>query len=329
MRKLFTILGVLSLTATLFANGAQEGGNMASKVVANYPDKPITITMPAAAGGGTDLLTRAMLGSLKDTLGQTVTVVNKTGGGYAIGYTAAKNDKPDGYNIVSIMAELLSSPVLSQVSYTYKDFDMICLVNSAYGTISVRADAPYNTLQEFIDYCKAHPGQVQFGNSGMGGLWHFVAANFAARAGIEIAHVPFDGGGPAVTALAGGHVDAVTMTDAEVLPQVKAGRVKILCTLSPERLASLPDVPTAAECGVDDAVITVIRGFGAPKGTPQEIIDKLADAFKKALDSPEVTEFMKNQSYVKDYRSGKELYALCEKEAAMYEDLAVKLGLKK
>ncbi|MCF0237599.1 MAG: tripartite tricarboxylate transporter substrate binding protein [Sphaerochaetaceae bacterium] len=327
MKKFFVVALVLMTlcTASIFANGSSEG----SSENPAYPTKPIVITMPAGAGGGTDLLTRALLSSLKETLGQTVTVVNKTGAGYAIGYTAAKNDKPDGYNIVSILAELLTNPLINDVQYTYKDFKMIGLVNSAYGTISVAADAPYDTIDEFIAYCKANPGKVSFGNSGIGGIWHFVAAAFAKEAGVEITHVPFDGGGPAVTALAGGHVDAVTVTDAEVQAQVAAGKVKILCTLSPTRLESFPDVPTAEECGLNNLTFTIIRGFGAPKDTPDYIIDILADAFKKALDDPEVTKFMESQNYTKDFRTGEELYKLCEEEEAKYNQLAIDLGLKK
>lgn len=326
MKKFSLILLVLiAASAFVFANGAQEQGSANPK----WPTKPIVITMPAGAGGGTDLLTRSMLPSLKESLGVSVTVVNKTGGGYAIGYTAAKNDKADGYSVVAIMAELLTSPQINKVSYSYEDFKQVCLVNSAYGTITVRADAPYNTLEEFIAYCKAHPGEVSFGNSGVGGIWHFVAAAFAKEAGIEITHVPFDGGGPAVTALAGGHVDAVTVTDAEVQTQVAAGKAKILCTLSPSRLSSIPNIPTASELGLDNLTFTILRGFGVPKDTPDYIVDILSDAFKKALDDPTVTEFMKNQNFVKDYRTGDDLYALLKEEEAKYSTLAFELGLKK
>ncbi len=326
-KALLIALAVMMIAVPLFAQGGAESGEAAQNP--KWPTKPIVITMPAGAGGGTDLLTRAMLSSLKDTLGQSVTVVNKTGAGYAIGYTAAKNDKADGYSIVSILAELLTTPLINEVSYSYKDFKMICLVNSAYGTISVAADAPYNTLEEFVAYCKAHPGEVSFGNSGVGGIWHFVAAAFAKEAGVEVNHVPFDGGGPAVTALAGGHVDAVTVTDAEVQAQVAAGKVKILATLSPNRLPNIPDVPTAEECGLHGLTFTILRGFGAPKDTPDYICDIIADAFKKALDDPEVTKFMAAQNYTKDFRSGEDLYKLCDEEGAKYAQLAVDLGLKK
>jgi len=330
MRKtLLALMIVLALCSIAFANGTAEQTAAAPKANPAWPTKPIVITMPAGAGGGTDLLTRSMLASLKNTLGQSVTVVNKTGGGYAIGYTAAANDKPDGYSVVAIMAELLTGPQINKVSYTYQSFKSVCLVNSAYGTITVRADAPYNTLEEFIAYCKANPGKVSFGNSGVGGIWHFVAAAFAKEAGIEITHVPFDGGGPSVTALAGGHVDAVTCTDAEVAAQVAAGRAKILCTLSPKRLPSIPNVPTADELGLHNLTFTIIRGFGVPKDTPDYIVDILADAFKKALDDPEVTKFMDSQHFVKDYRSGADLYKLEEEEEVKYAKLAVDLGLKK
>ena len=201
-------------------------------------------------------------------------------------------------------------------------------VNSEYGTITVAADAPYDTLPEFIEYCKAHPGEVSFGNSGIGGIWHFVAAAFAQEAGIEITHVPFEGGGTAVTALAGGHVDAVPVTYTEVEVQVEAGRAKVLAVLAPERLPNLPDVPTAAEYGLDNLVFTIWRGFGVPLETPQEIVDRLAEAFQAALDDEEVTAFMEQRGYTKDYRDGQGLYDLMAREEASYAEQAVALGLK-
>ncbi|NCU19301.1 CoA ester lyase [Candidatus Falkowbacteria bacterium] len=125
----------------------------------------------------------------------------------------------------------------------------VCNINSECATITVRADAPYDTLEEMIAYAKANPGSISFGNSGVGGIWHFIAAAVASSTGMEVTHVPFEGGGTAVTALAGGHVDAVPVTPQEVEVQVKAGRAKVLAVLAPERVASLPNVPTAKELG--------------------------------------------------------------------------------
>ncbi len=321
MKKFTLLMSVAAFATASLAFAAEK------KV--DFPKKTVVITVPVSAGGGTDLLTRAMAGPLKEKLGQTVIVTNKTGAGGAIGFAAGASEKPNGYNVTALVAELLTVPQVAKVNFTYKSFEPICNVNSSYGTITVRADAPYNTLQEFIAYAKAHPGEVKVGNSGVGGIWHFVAAAFASEAGIEFNHVPFEGGGSAVVALAGGHVDAVPVTPQEVEVQVKAGKAKILAVLAPKRLAEIPDVPTAEELGFKDLVFTIWRGFGVPKGTPKEVVNILRDGFKSVLDDPTVTEFMATKHFAKDFRDSKDFYAMMEREEGAYSKQAVKLGLKK
>ena len=322
MKKLTMVLAALVAANLAFAADAPK-----KKV--DFPKKTVVITVPVSAGGGTDLLTRAMAGPLKAKLGQTVIVNNKTGAGGAIGFAAGASEKPDGYNVTALVAELLTVPQVSTVNFSYKSFVPVCNVNSSYGTITVRADAPYNTLQEFIAYAKAHPGEVKIGNSGVGGIWHFVAAAFASEAGIVVNHIPFEGGGSAVVALAGGHVDAVPVTPQEVEVQVKAGKAKILTVLAPKRLEEIANVPTAEELGFKNLVFTIWRGFGVPKGTPDEVVAVLRDAFKAVLDDPMVTEFMASKHFAKDFKDPKDFYAMMEREEAVYAKQAAKLGLKK
>jgi tripartite-type tricarboxylate transporter receptor subunit TctC len=319
----------LLMSAAMFVTANLALAADAPKKKVNFPTKTVVITVPVSAGGGTDLLTRAMAGPLKAKLGQTVIVNNKTGAGGAIGFAAGAAEKPDGYNVTALVAELLTVPQVAPVNFSFKSFEPICNVNSSYGTITVRADAPYNTLQEFIAYAKAHPGEIKVGNSGVGGIWHFVAAAFASEAGIVVNHVPFEGGGSAVVALAGGHVDAVPVTPQEVEVQVKAGKAKILTVLAPKRLEEIANVPTAEELGFKNLVFTIWRGFGVPKGTPKEVVEILRDAFKSVLDDPSVTEFMASKHFAKDFRDSKDFYEMMEREEAAYAKQAVKLGLKK
>lgn len=322
MKKLTMVLAALVAANLAFAADAPK-----KKV--KFPTKTVVITVPVSAGGGTDLLTRAMAAPLKTKLGQTVIVNNKTGAGGAIGFAAGAAEKPDGYNVTALVAELLTVPQVAKVNFSYKSFVPVCNVNSSYGTITVRADAPYNTLQEFIAYAKAHPGEVKIGNSGVGGIWHFVAAAFAAEAGIQVNHIPFEGGGSAVVALAGGHVDAVPVTPQEVEVQVKAGKAKILTVLAPKRLDEIANVPTAEELGFKNLVFTIWRGFGVPQGTPDEVVAVLRDAFKSVLDDPTVTEFMASKHFAKDFRDSKDFYSMMEREEKIYALQAIKLGLKK
>ena len=296
---------------------------------AKWPTQPITITCPPAAGGGTDLLLRAMAPVMKEYLGVNVLVVNKPGGGGAIGFSAAAKDKPDGYNIVAMVAEVLGVTHVSKVDFTFRSFESINMINAAYGTITVNAKAPYNTLKEFIDYAKKNPKKVRFSNSGVGGPWHILAAAFAQEAGIDVVHVPFDGGGPAAIAVGGGHVEATTSSAQENEVQVKAGNSKILCIFSPKRLDRWPNVPTGAESGFKGQLITVYRGFGAPKGTPAHIIKALDEAIKKTLDDPRIVDFMNKQGFTKDYMTGPDFYKMQERENEIFRVQSEKLGLKK
>ena len=292
-----------------------------------YPSRQVTFVVPPAPGGGTDLLVRAMAPALKNALGVNTVVVNKSGAGSAIGLTAGIKDNPDGYSVTTLTPELLAVPHVSQVEFTWKDYDLVACFNSTYGTLSVAADAPYNTVAEFVEYAKANPGTLRFGNSGIGSNWHVLAAAFAAKAGIDVIHVPFDGGGPAAIAVAGKHIEATTCSAQEVEVQVKAGKVKILCIFSPERNPGFPDVPTGAEAGFPEPILTIFRGFGVPKGTPPEVIATLDEAVKKALVDPDVTKFMEAQHFDKDYRNGADFAKLMEQEDAIYKEQVAALGL--
>lgn len=314
---------ILLIACVLFAQTLSR----AEASDAGYPKKQVVITVPPAPGGGTDLLVRAMVPAVKKALGQNVVVVNKPGAGYAIGYSAGAKDAPDGYSVISLVPELLAVPHVTKVDYSWRDFDIVNCVNSTYGTLSVAADAPYNTVAEFVEYAKKNPGKVRFSNSGIGGNWHVLAAAFAAKAGIDVIHVPFDGGGPSAIAVAGKHVEATTCSAQEVEVQVKAGKIKILCIFSPNRNPAFPDVPTGAESGYPEPILTIFRGFGVPKGTSPEIIKILDNAFKQALDDPDVTKFMNAQHFDKDYRTGEEFTKLIEQEDAIYKEQAAALGL--
>lgn len=304
---------------------AEGSGDLAP--ISDYPASSLTITCPPGAGGGTDLLLRAMAPAMEEYLGVPVSVVNKSGGGCAIGYAAATQDPNDGSSIVVAVSELLGLPYVADISFTYHDFEPICNFNSTYGTISVKADAPYNTMEEFVQYCKDNPGSVRIGNSGIGGVWHILAASFASKAGIDVVHVPFDGGGPSAVALAGGNVEAVPVSAQEVSTYVDGGMVKILCSFSPERLPEIADVPTGAEAGFPDVQMTVFRGFLAPKGTSQDVIAKIDAATRYALQDESVKEFMATQNYTNNYMNAEDLQAMLDREDAVYAEQSRALGI--
>jgi tripartite-type tricarboxylate transporter receptor subunit TctC len=324
VRALSMLLVLVSVsTFSVMANGQTEGVTEGDA----YPAKQLIVTCPPAAGGGTDLLYRALAPKISEKLGVPVIIVNKPGAGGAIGFSAGAKEKADGSSVTAAVAEMLAVPYVQNVDFTYESFEPVCNVNSTYGTLTVQADAPYDTVEEFIDYCKAHPGEVRFSNSGNGGNWHVLAAAFAAAAGIDVVHVPFDGGGPSAIALAGGHVEATTVSAQEVEVHVASGKAKILCSFSPERLAELPEIPTLRELGYGDLLLTIYRGFVAPKGTPADVIAKIDEAIQYALNDPEITEFMKNKNFMKDYKDADDFLALMERENKIYGEQFKALGM--
>ena len=257
---------------------------------AEFPTKEVQIIIPWAAGGATDLIFRALAATTGKYLGKAVVVVNRPGGGGAVGYTEGMQAKPDGYTLTSAVTPLTILPHQVSTAFTYKNFEPVINVVSDPSMFLVRSDAPWKSLKEFLDYAKKNPSMITVGNSGAGGGVHLVALAFERAAGVRFNHIPFSGGGPSVTALLGGHVNAVSVSPPEGISHVQAGKLKILALFSEKRLEMFPDVPTVKEQGIDFAM-GMWRGLIAPKGTPPDVIKKLHDAFKRGMDDPV---FLKN-----------------------------------
>ena len=255
-----------------------------------FPTKEVQIIVPYAAGGATDLVFRALAASSQKYLGKAVVVMNKPGGGGAVGFTDAKQAKPDGYTLVTAITPITILPHQVKTAFTYHDFEPIINVVQDPAMLQVRSDAPWKTLQEFVDYARKNPGMITVGNSGAGGGVHLIALAFERAAGVKFNHIPFAGGGPSVTALLGGHVNAVSVSPPEGIPHVKAGKLRIIALFSEKRMADFPDVPTVSEQGIDFNM-GQWRGLAAPKGTPPAVVRTLHDAFKKGMEDPT---FVKN-----------------------------------
>ena len=253
---------------------------------ADFPKKGVTMICPWGAGGGTDAVLRALCTTAEKYLGTSITVENKTGGAGAIGHAAIKDAKPDGYTVGMITFELNSLPQQGLIDFTYADYDPLIRVNADAATLTVKADAPYNSVAEFVAYCKAHPGEVSIGNSAPGSVWHIGAGLLADSTGIDVKHIPFEGAAGAVTAVAGGHIQAVTVSLAEVKSQLDAGNVKVLGIMSEERPAGYPNIKTFQEQGFNINYATW-RGLALPKGVDPSIKAKLVDAFTKAENDPD------------------------------------------
>ena len=307
---------------------ALAAGIFAAPAFAAFPDKPVNVICPWTAGGGTDVLLRALSKEAEKFLGQTINVVNQTGGAGAIGHNAIRAARPDGYTIGMITFELNSLPPQGLVPFTWKDFDPLMRINTDPAALTVRKDAPYNTVRGFVDYAKAHPDEITIGNSAPGSVWHIAAGLAAEKTGVNVKHVPFNGAQPAVTALVGGHIKAVAVSVAEVRSQVQAGNLKILGVMAAERDKIFPNVPTFKEQGVDVQFATW-RGLAFPKGVPAANRAKVADAYKKAFETKEFKEFAANAALTLNYQDGAAFTKFLDQN---YKDVAAVmkgLGLSK
>jgi tripartite-type tricarboxylate transporter receptor subunit TctC len=307
--------------------GAEEkaGGGGASGAAAKYPTKEITLIVQAKPGGTSDLVARTVAKDVEKTLGQKIVVQNKPGasGSLAMNYVASQ--KPDGYTIGYLPVEMAMLQYLGYENVKPERFALIAQANSVPAAITVNADSPYKTLQEFLAAAKSK--QFSVGNSGPGSIWHAASGAVAETAGVTFRPVPFDGGAPAVVALLGGKIDAASVGIPEILSGVKSGKLRALAVLADERNKQLPDVPTAKEAGTD-TVITAWGGFGAPQGTPQPVVDKLAAAFKTAISSPAFKQAMESQGVQALYRDPEAFTTFADEQSQQFSQIVPKLGVK-
>lgn len=328
--KMVALLGIVGMLLTLTACAAGKSENMAAPGKRGFPKKAVTLIVPYAAGGGTDATARALAKSAEKHLGKPITVVNKTGGGGSVGMTEGANSKPDGYTVTMVTVELTTLPHLKLSPITFRNFKPIAQINFDPAAITVRADAPWKTAKEFLDYAKANPGKIKMGNSGAGSIWHLAAAALEKGAGVKFNHVPFDGAAPAVTALMGGHIDAVPVSPAEVKKYVESGKLKTLAIMDAKESDALPGVPTLEnETGIKTVYVGPWRGLAVPKNTPDDVVKVLANAFMKGAEEPEFKEYMKNNGLGLVIKDGQGFGQLMKESHDAFSKLIPELGIEK
>ena len=256
---------------------------------AQYPDKPITVIVPFAAGGPTDVVARLVGDHMSRTLGQTLVVENIGGAGGTLGMTRAAQAQPDGYTIaVGNTGTQSAAPALyPNLKYDpAKSFAQVGIVNHTPQAIVAKKDTPAKTLREFIDYLKANHTKLAYGHAGVGSISH-VSDLFQREVWLHAKSRAYRSTAPAIRDLVGGQIDYMVDQSLNVIPQIQAGTIKIYAVAAPERLLSLPDVPTTGEAGIDFN-FSAWNAMVAPKDTPKEIVAMLADALSKALDDPAI-----------------------------------------
>ena len=251
---------------------------------AEYPTKAVSMLIPFGVGGSADVMGRALANGTKGYLGQPIVAVNRPGAGGGIMYSALKSAKTDGYTIGWNSTSILTSTNIGNVPFKYDAFEHVCRIGFTTMPMAVRADAPWKTFTEMINWARKNPGKLKIGNAGTGSGTHLVAVLVEKEMGIQVVHVPL-GGKRRVPSLLGGEVQAICVPLPEAAPQVMAGQMRLLAVASEKRDPKFPDVPTMTEenCPV---VLGLFRGISVPKGTPSSVVNKLAEAFEKGSQDP-------------------------------------------
>jgi tripartite-type tricarboxylate transporter receptor subunit TctC len=291
-----------------------------------YPTKRMELTVAYQPGGGSDNTARAIAEAAKPYLPQPTIVVNKAGASGSIGWAYVANSEPDGYRLVLMTPEMLVVPLMDIGKTTIDDFQPIARFTDDPSSITVRADAPWKTIDEFIAFAKANPTTVAISNAGNGTVPHMAAAALADQIGASFTHVPYQGSSPAILGLLSGDVQATTVAYAELRQHVESGKLKTLAVMSERRVSGL-DAPTMKEKGFD-LQFGVWRGIGLPKGVAKEVVDKWREAAHKIYETPAFQETIRKQNLTLSYADTPEFTAAIARQNEAFKKLVPKLGLK-
>ena len=267
LKKLAAILAVACIPAAAQADA--------------YPSKPIRLVVPYSAGGGADNAARIIAAR------QTVVIDNRPGGSGMIGAQAVATAAPDGYTVLYDASAFAVNPALRKMAFDpAKDLIPVSLAVTVPNILVVSPSAPYKTVQEFVDHARKHPGEMTYASYGAGSAAHLIGELLKNQAGIDLLHVPYKGGAPALTDVMGGQVNSYFANAASGMSYVKSGKLRALAVTSAKRMASMPDVPTLAESGFRNFEVLEWNGVFAPKGTPGEIVAKLSKEIQAATTDP-------------------------------------------
>jgi tripartite-type tricarboxylate transporter receptor subunit TctC len=261
-----------------------------------YPAKPIQMIVPFPPGGVADLTGRPTAMAMEKILKQPVVVVNRAGAAGAVGNAAVAKSAPDGYTILMALSSISVIPEAERVCgkaapYELSQFVPIALVSADPTVLAVRAESPYRSVKEVVDAAKKAPEKISYSTSGIYGALHMPAAMLESAAGVKLYHIPYSGGGPAVTALLGGQVDMTVGGPSALISQIKGGRIRPLASWGTKRLASLPDVPTFKELGYDVEYF-IWSGVFVPAGTPAAVVGTLRDTVRRGVQDAEFLQTM-------------------------------------
>ena len=295
MNRRTAVLGLGAMAAAALAASAAPAPAQAA-----YPERPITLVVPWAAGGGTDATGRILANLMERELGVPVNVVNRTGGNGVVGHSAIATAAPDGYTLGVITVEITMLHWLGVTELTYQDYTPLALYNADPAGLQVAADAEYQTAQDVLDAIRDNPGRFKASGTAQGGIWHLALAGMLDAAGLppdSVPWVPSTGAATGLQDLLAGGVDFVTCSVPEAQSLLEAGRVRSLAVMAEERNPAFPDVPTLKEATGLDWTVAAWRGIAGPPGLPQEAVDALVPVLKQIHDGQEFRDFMAQRGF--------------------------------
>lgn len=302
---------------------------LAGPAQAAWPERPITLIIPASPGGTTDIAARLIADKLAARLGQQVIVENRAGAAGIIGAQALARAKPDGYTLLmgNIGPNAINYALYRTLPYQAADFAPVTRVISVPNVLVVNAASPVRNVADLLADARREPGKISFGSSGSGQSPHLSAELFKQRAGIQGTHVPYKGAGPAVAALLGQQFTFMIDNLPSSMPYIQSGKLRALAVTSDQRLAELPDVPTMAEAGVKDMVVTAWFGLVAPAGTPRPIIDTLYAATRDVVRSPDISARFRAMGGQAGGDTPAEFAAFIDQERARWQQIVAAAGI--
>jgi len=320
MSRRFVPVGLAAALALAFAAPAAQ---------AAWPDRPLRLVVPYAAGGPTDVVARQIANQLGDKLGQSVIVENKPGAGGTIGVDYVVRAAADGYTFGLVApGPLAGMPQLMQVPYALEDINYLTVVGRIPSVVVVNAGGTVKDLKGLVDAAKAKPGTLNYGSAGDGTTPHIGMELFKKAAGADILHIPYKGAAPAVIALLSGEVD-VTMVDLlPVLPHVRAGKLTAVAVASKERAPQLPDVPTMGELGYPNVLMDTLYGVISPKGLPADVQKAVTEAIHEAVNSDAVRKQYESLGVLPMVSSGQEYQALTQAEFEKWRGVIADANIK-
>jgi tripartite-type tricarboxylate transporter receptor subunit TctC len=305
-------------------------GFTSSALAQDWPQRPVTVVVPFAAGGNTDSIGRMAAQVLSESFGKSFVVENRPGAGGAIAADAVAKAQPDGHTLlIAALPVMAVVPAINKVKFdSQKDFAPISNIATNPFVIVVNKDIPVKSLAEFVAYVKARNGQLSYGSAGVGSLNHLSMALFLKRAGLDMTHVPYKGNAPALGDVVAGHIPAMFSNLSDALPQAAAGNVKMVAVSSEKRSPAAPDVPTVIESGYPDFNVLTWNGLMAPAGTPPEIVNKIAAVIEKAVKDPKFAKQLSEMGADPLGSTPEEYKAMLARDIATWKEAVEIAGVK-